>query len=95
MSGVDLDTFDFAAALANAGRRSGQSLEGRRAAEKRKLNAEERRLVMTTNRTKQLNMKVRPETHAEFVARAESEGILPTQLFEKAWEMYKATVGIR
>lgn len=94
MSTVDLDDFDFATALANAGRRPGQSLSGRRAAEKRKLSAEERRVVMTTNRTKQLNIKVRPETHTEFVGRAELEDILPTELFEKSWEMYKAAVGI-
>jgi len=94
VSTVDLEDFDFASALANAGRRPGQSLSGRRAAEKRKLTAEERRVVMTTNRTKQLNIKVRPEMHAELIGIAAHEGIMPCELVEKALEMYKAAKGI-
>ena len=90
----DMEDFDYAAAIANMVPLPGQTLEGRRAKEKQKLSAADRRAIQTTGRTEQLNLKVRPMMKVEFMQRAEAEGIKPTELFEKAWDLYKATRGI-
>lgn len=89
----DLEAFDFAAALAAPPRRAGQSLKGRRATEKQKLSEADRRKVQTTGRTEQMNLRVRPMTKVEFIQTAQKINILPTELFERAWEHYKHHLG--
>lgn len=91
MSDFDLDDFDFAAAL-SAPRRMGQTLKGRRELDRKKLGESDRRKIQTTGRTEQMNLKVRPMMKLEFVQRADGLGLMPTELFEKAWEHYKQTV---
>lgn len=87
----DLEDFDFAAVL-SVPRRAGQTLKGRRAIDKSRMSETDRRKVQTTGRTEQLNIRVRPMTKLEFIQQAEVLGLMPTELFEKAWEHYKATV---
>jgi hypothetical protein len=89
----ELEHFDFAAELGRPLLR-GQTLQGRRERERRGISEADRKAMNTTGRTKQMNMKVRPATHAEFIARAHAEGIMPTELFEKIWDLYKATEGL-
>lgn len=88
---ADLDDFDFAAAL-SAPRRVGQTLKGRRAIDKSRMSEADRRKVNTTGRTEQMNLRVTPMTKLEFGQQAVAIGIMPTELFERAWEHYKATV---
>lgn len=91
MNDIDLDDFDFAAALA-VPRRVGQTLKGRREIDRKKLSDADRKKIQTTGRTEQMNIRVRPMTKVEFSQRAEGLGLMPTELFERAWEHYKATV---
>lgn len=85
----DLEDFDFGAVLTRPTRRFGQTLKGRREIERQRQSEADRRKVQTTGRTEQLNIRVRPMTKLEFVQQAKALGILPTELFERAWENYK------
>jgi len=89
----DLDDIDFAALLEKP-LLPGQTLAGRRASEKKKLSRKDRYALQVTGRTKQLNLKVRPVNHAELMAEAQVRDKLPTEIWEEAWALYKATRGI-
>lgn len=90
MSGT-LDDFDFGAILSKPTQRVGQTLKGRKAVERKKLSEADRRRLATTGRTEQLNLKLRAFTKVEFIQRAQLEGIMQVELFEKAWDRYKTS----
>lgn len=97
----EADDFDFnggfTSALANLNappKRAGQTLKGRRIEERKKLNPSDRRALQVTGRTDQLNVRVRPMMGVEFKQHAIAKGLLPTELFERVWEHYKATIGV-
>ncbi|WP_414461798.1 hypothetical protein [Hyphomicrobium sp. DY-1] len=97
----DRDEFDMVggftsalAALNQPPKRAGQTLKGRRAEEHKKLSPADRRALQVTGRTDQLNVRLRPMTVVEFKQTAAGQSILISELFERAWEHYKATVGI-
>lgn len=93
----EVDDFDFNTALQGLRappKREGQTLKGRRIEERKKLSASDRRALQVTGRTDQLNIRVRPMMGVEFKQHAKTSGLLPTELFERVWEHYKATVGI-
>ncbi len=93
----EVDDFDFSAALQGLNappKREGQTLKGRRIEERKKLSAHDRRALQVTGRTAQLNVRTRPMLKVEFNQHAQARGLLPTELFERVWEHYKATVGI-
>lgn len=88
---ANVDDFDFAAALAAPTARAGNTLKGRRAAERKKLSESDRKKINVTGRTEQLNLRVRPMDKVEFLQAAAIRDILPTVLWERAWQHYKRT----
>ncbi|NOU05173.1 MAG: hypothetical protein HOO99_03215 [Hyphomicrobiaceae bacterium] len=90
---MEINDFDFGAILNGGIRRQGQTLNGRRALDKKKLSEADRRKIQTTGRTEQMNLRVRPMTKVEFMQHAASQNLLPTELFERAWEFYKSNGG--
>ncbi len=65
------------------------SLAGRRARETRPLAAaDRRRLAQGSTKSRQMNLKVRPEFHERVSALALNEGIAMVELIERAVEAY-------
>lgn len=89
------EDIDFGEMLSAPSRRAGQTLDGRRQAERKKMHEADRRRVMRTGRTIQCNFKVREEFKKEFFAYATSEGLLPVELLERVWGVYKDMKGLR
>lgn len=80
---------DFSAALARP-RREGQKLSGRRATEKKKQSADDRRRLRATGRTEQLNLRVRVAFKAEVRAYAKAHGLMPTEVIERGFALLLA-----
>jgi len=76
--------------LAKFGKRdAAATLAGRRARETRPLApADRRRLVHGSTKSRQLNLKVRPEFHERVSALAANEGVPMVELIERAVEAY-------
>jgi hypothetical protein len=85
----DLEGEDMAI-LARFGKRgAAASLAGRRARETRPLApADRRRIAHGSTKSRQLNLKVRPEFHERVSALALNEGVPMVELIERAVEAY-------
>jgi hypothetical protein len=92
MSDADLEGEDMMI-LARFGRRdSTASLAGRRSRETRPVAAaDRRRIARGSTKSRQLNLKVRPEFHERVSALALNEGIPMVELIERAVEAYART----
>ncbi len=82
---ADLEDFDFTSVLSKPTKRVGQSLNGRRAQEKKRLSKSDRRKLSTTGRTVQMNLKTRAEWRVAVAAYAKQHDILMIEAIERAW----------
>ena len=85
----DLEGEDMLILAKFSKRDAAASLAGRRARETRPLApADRRRLAHGSTKSRQLNLKVRPEFHERVSALALNEGIPMVELIERAVEAY-------
>ena len=86
---TDLEGEDMLILAKFAKRDAATSLAGRRARETRPLApADRRRIAHGSTKSRQLNLKVRPEFHERVGALALNEGIAMVELIERAVEAY-------
>ena len=86
----DLEGEDMAILTRFGKRDSAASVAGRRARETRPLAAaDRRRLAHGSTKSRQLNLKVRPEFHDRVSALALNQGIPMVELIERAVEAYE------
>lgn len=88
-----IEKFDFAGALDRPTTRVGQTLDGRRAAEKRRMGEADRRGLQVTGRTDQLNFRVTPMLKLEFSQHAQQKfpgsRASSAEMFERVWDLHK------
>ena len=91
---TDLEGEDMLILAKFAKRDSATSLAGRRARETRPLApADRRRIAHGSTKSRQLNLKVRPEFHERVSALARNEGVAMVELIERAVEAYARSKG--
>ncbi len=73
---------DYLGAFSTIATRPGQTLEGRREAERKKMHKSDRRRVMRTGRTIQFNFKVRDDWKTRFLAKDAARQLMPVTYLE-------------